>query len=691
MAPSENGKRVRCVLIEGESGIGKTTMMQQICLRWARGELEQYNLVVLVKLRKVHATCLEDIFEKLSDNNMNDVLDAIGNGSGTLVILDGYDELIACTTANQPSSKSFYEQLIGGMRMLSKATIIITSRPSLSAHLMDLIGIGRHLKISGFTEKQIMEHVELKFSSERRAAFARNPIIKMMMCFPLYTSFLATISVSNSSPQPKTVVELYNEFTCSLIRRHLEARNEVNYDFNMVVPLHQELPSLVDEQQKRIRGQFKRIVQKAYDGLMTGMCDFIAGVDVDQNFEHLGVMKKAQENVHNGHGGVIYKFSFFHLSHQEYLAALHIVYTPDLQVPDSFGKRDILRFLAGMCCGKDTVDKRVGRLLQSAGDQCGLQMVRCLYECEEIKDKIPMVHEILFKGGPVKVRGRVPFDYYLIGHCICHINCRHWNITVHSKDEIDRLRDGLESGHCKIKGEILNLEIQIRFGPALANIQQILVSIQKITAKIHSLNLEFITFTDGDRDILKEVIERKALHKIEIRSSCKNVDLLLNALFKPNSSLNTVCLSGTLKVGSNTDSIADTVTNLLHENKNLEKLRIDDMIITPKTLADILQSDDSLKQLKELTFCVTQTSDHEYYNYRNPAANFRSESHSFTSFPIRSTKLASVVPPLTLCLKEAAQKRNIKLEIVCCSSSNTLTLRRLPQSSGHRSQTVHVH
>ena len=252
----------------------------------------------------------------------------------------------------------------------------------------------------------------------------------------------------------------------------------------MLLPLQQELPSLIAE-------QFKQIVQMAYNGLMKGMCDFTAGMDIDENFDHLGVMNKAQEEV-RGQNGVKYKFRFFHLTHQEYLAALHIVYTPNLQVPASFGKRDILRFLAGMCCGNDTVEKRVGRLLQSADDQCGLQMVRCVYECEQIKDKIPIVHEMLFNKGPVNVRGQVPFDYYLIGHCICHINVRHWNITVHSKDEIDLLRDGLESGHCKIKGEILNLEIRIHFGPALANIQQILVSIQNITARIHSLNLHYL-------------------------------------------------------------------------------------------------------------------------------------------------------------------------------------------------------
>ena len=687
MAPSENGKRVRCVLIEGESGIGKTTMMQQICLRWAREELEQYNLVVLVKLRKVHATCLEDIFEKLSDNNMNDVLDAIGNGSGTLFILDGYDELLACTTANQPSSKSFYEQLIGGMRMLSKATIIITSRPSQSAHLMGLVGIGRHLKISGFTEEQIVEHVELKFNSERRAAFmqyASNPIIKMMMRFPLYTSFLDTIFDSNNSLQLNTIVELYDAFTRRLICRHLKHSKKVNDKFAMLLPLQKELPSLIKE-------HFEQIVKLAYKGLKTGMSEFTAGVDnefINENFDHLGVMNKVQEEV-RGQNGVKYKFRFFHSTHQEYLAALHIVYTPNLQVPACFGKRDILRFLAGMCCGKDTVDKRVGRLLQSEGNQCGpLQMVRCLYECEEIKDKIPIVHEMLFNRGPVNVCGQVPFDYYLIGHCVCHINVRHWNITVHSKDEIDLLRDGLESGHCKIKGELLNLEIKIHFGPALAKIQQILVSIQKISARIHSLNLDFITFTDGDRDALKKIIQSKDLEKIEIRSSCKNVDLLLGALFEP-SSLNTVCLSGTLKVGSNTDSITDTVTNLLRENKNLEKLRIDEMIIAPKTLADILQSDESLKQLKELTLCVTQTPLTSEYYFRKPAASFSGKLHSCQAFiPDRSTKLASVVTPLTLSLVKAAQKRNIKLKIVDSCSN---TLHRVPLSCGRLFQIASIH
>ena len=191
---------------------------------------------------------------------------------------------------------------------------------------------------------------------------------------------------------------------------------------------------------------------------------------------------------------------------------------------------------------------------------------------------------------------------------------------------------------------------------------------------------------------MKKIIQRKALEKIEIRSSCKNVDLLLGALFEP-SSLNTVCLSGTLKVGSNTDSIADAVTNLLRENKNLEKLRIDDMIIAPKTLADILQSDDSLKKLEELTFCVTQTSLTPDYSIRNSAASFSGEplTSSCQAFiPDGSTESASVVPLtfLTLELEEPAQKRNIKLKIVDSCSN---TLRHVPISCGSRSQTARAH
>ena len=53
----------------------------------------------------------------------------------------------------------------------------------------------------------------------------------------------------------------------------------------------------------------------------------------------------------------------------------------------------------------------------------------------------------------------LPFDYYLIGHCISHIGGR-WSITVSSQVEVDLLVQGLGSGSSK--GEVLKLKLSVK-------------------------------------------------------------------------------------------------------------------------------------------------------------------------------------------------------------------------------------
>ena len=60
-----SGATARTVLIEGAPGIGKTTLLWQLCHQWADGELlQQWELVILVQLRDETtrtAQCLSDL------------------------------------------------------------------------------------------------------------------------------------------------------------------------------------------------------------------------------------------------------------------------------------------------------------------------------------------------------------------------------------------------------------------------------------------------------------------------------------------------------------------------------------------------------------------------------------------------------------------------------------------------------
>jgi len=88
------------VLIEGQFGIGKTTLAKEMCLQCANDKLlTSDKLVLLLMLRdpKVqNITSIEQLLNyALPSNQVKSVMDYIcsTNGADITVIIDGFDEL----------------------------------------------------------------------------------------------------------------------------------------------------------------------------------------------------------------------------------------------------------------------------------------------------------------------------------------------------------------------------------------------------------------------------------------------------------------------------------------------------------------------------------------------------------------------------------------------------------------------
>ena len=431
-------------------------------------------------------------------------------------------------------------------------------------------------------------------SKEQCTAFLQyingDPIIKGMMYLPLNAVIIAMIFKDNygtDCPFPKTMTQLFDALTRSLIRRHLVHNRMITDDYCMPRPLQRvddinKLGQFMVHPQITMADQFFTIARMAYDGLLNEKYIF----NCKSEFDHLGLMKKTKSL--DVSVGPNYSFCFLHLTLQEYMSAIHISLDSSVHVPPSIGDRDMVsRFMAGLCIhGNDFLYPKV---MKSLGDMSigPIRMVRCVYECNNIVQNLvkDWLDQQMTVDSQLTLVGRgmlvMPFDYYLTGHCISHIGGR-WRIHVSSQAEVDLLVQGHGSAKHDSKGEFQELTL---FG---INIEHTEPLLKLCHNKLQHLELENLCCSKSGAAILCKY-NTPAL--MNIGAFCKNIDILLPVVFKPSSleslTILTDFVGGT--IGSHTVS-------LLKDNSNIKYLTISDTYLIP--LAPALRDNTSLVRLE---------------------------------------------------------------------------------------------
>ena len=137
----------KCILLEGEPGIGKSTLTKQLCYKFAEGTFaSEYKLVIRVVLRCLPSdttlsvedlvrSCTSDVGTSLQKEipSLLSQFISSNDGEGTLFIMDGYDEF-----PEEQQKRSLVADIING-KILPQSSFIITSRPRASAPLHDKI------------------------------------------------------------------------------------------------------------------------------------------------------------------------------------------------------------------------------------------------------------------------------------------------------------------------------------------------------------------------------------------------------------------------------------------------------------------------------------------------------------------------------------------------------------------------
>ena len=363
----EEGKKpVRKLIVEGNAGIGKTTLCTMFTEEWAKGKIfTQFDCVLLLPLRDQlvsSASSLSDLLPLYHPDETvcGSVVQQLKRtrGKGVLIIADGWDEL----SEEKRSKNSFIYNLLFG-RLLPAAGVLLTSRPSASALLHNLPTVDRLVEVVGFNEENVKQYIESEFEKcPEKASYLieqleNNPVIQSVCSVPLNCAIICHLWHTFKSGLPTTLTELYTHIVLNVMLRSLKKTNpETSY---IALESFDDIPIAKQE-------MFWITCAFAYNCLSEDRLVFTESkvastlpqvLDFSDKFLCLGLLQCARSLLPVGQG---LSFHFAHLTIQEFLAALHLVTLPNeekLKVCEAYAgsiRFDMVwRFVFGLGCEKE--------------------------------------------------------------------------------------------------------------------------------------------------------------------------------------------------------------------------------------------------------------------------------------------------------------------------------------------------
>ncbi|XP_078807560.1 uncharacterized protein ciita isoform X3 [Oryzias latipes] len=249
---SNVGKSVRCILLLGNAGMGKTTLIKKLCLDWSRNSLPQFDFVFLLDGKGLTLTepiySLQTLLFDLSSVapcvDPNEVFaQVLADPKRVLLIFDGFNELRDyesllqtqekdCFTLLQKDSKTqtftvrqLYSAIFQRL-LLPGCTLLLSSRPRGAASQL-LRRVDTLLEVCGFTSDSIESYIFHYFTDPALRASALdclksssylyhlcwNPGLCRLACMVLEQS-------RNSENLPRTLTELCHQVVSLKMQKH---------------------------------------------------------------------------------------------------------------------------------------------------------------------------------------------------------------------------------------------------------------------------------------------------------------------------------------------------------------------------------------------------------------------------------------------------------------------------------------
>ena len=203
------------------AGIGKTTLANEVCLRWARDGFlfEDFDAVALIPMRCVQQRPLKEVMIKYLRREVYEQMESIA-GSRCLIILEGLDEM----ESKRQKSDQFFIDLVKECTVLEEATVMITSRP----HACDKLNADRCIEVIGFGGNEVKEFINKSFHNDEHSVskllkqLSDYPHLKSLSYVPLNLLMLVDIFQCQQNKElPSTLTELYKLFIVMILQREI--------------------------------------------------------------------------------------------------------------------------------------------------------------------------------------------------------------------------------------------------------------------------------------------------------------------------------------------------------------------------------------------------------------------------------------------------------------------------------------